>query len=565
MKRFYFILLTLIYVLSVSAQLEGSGYYRVKNYGSQRYIYVCDGTSSGINMSTTSVDMGAVQTWSDLNKAITDPASVIYIQSAGDMWDLMAQGTSVHSLIGYYVDIIEKSHDSNIYQVAATVSGQTLYLYDGETSTSPRGRLVTGKANGSLPQTYNRWQIFALNQTDNYVAVAPELSNGGKYYAPYYVSFPFSYQSSGMKTYYIKKVDAQKKLAVITELTGVVPSSTPVIIECSTNTVENNKLKLEYYGGYTDRPTDNVLDGVYFSNPYRESDVSYRKYDSNTMRILGTTSEGKLGFVTATNDMLHKCGDSDSPVWCLWANQSYLPVEAGSPAEFTIVTEAEYEALSDVKVSSVTLDKTTVTSHVGETVQLTATVLPDNATNKALVWKSSDETVAIVSNGLVSMKSLGTATITATTTDGSDISATCSVTCEPILVSQITLDKTELSLDKDATAQLIATVLPENATNKQIEWSSSNESVATVSSTGLVTAVEGGNASVMAIATDGSEVSASCAVVVVSIDGISTVDINDCPEGCKFYTVSGQSLPTPRRGLMIVKYSDGKYAKVIVK
>lgn len=651
MKRLFFIILSVISVISAFAQLDGTGYYRVKNYGTNRYIYVCDGYSSGINMSTTSVDMGAVQTWTDLNKAITDPASVIYIQAAGSNWDLKAQGTSVHSLIGYYVDIQEKSHSDNIYEVSATVSGQTLYLFDGETSSSPRGRLTTGAGSGSsaLQAKYRKWQIFGLNQTDNYVAIAPTLSNGGKYYAPYYVSFPFSFYSAGMKAYYIKKVDAQNKLAVIAEVTGVVPSSTPVIVECSSNSAENNKLNLESYEGYNNRPSDNVLGGVYFSNQYRESPVAYRVYDKNTMRVLGTTSSGKLGYVTATNDMLHNCGDSDGAIWCLPANQSYLPVSADCPSELTIVTEEEYEELCNIPVSSISFDKTSITAHVGETVQLIATVLPENATNKVLEWKSSDESVVTVVDGLLSMKKLGTATITATTTDGTNISASCSVTvepikaqsitidpaslelvlgetatvnytitpdntttkevvwsssntdvvtvengvitavgvgtadvtvettdgsnlsaickvtCLPILVSQITLDKSELTLDVNATAQLTATISPENATNKQLQWESSDETVATVNSTGLVTAINGGTANVMVLSTDGSNVSASCAVVVISVDGIATIDIEKCPEDCVFYSISGQLLPSVRKGLVIVRYPDGKYAKVMVK
>ncbi len=90
------------------------------------------------------------------------------------------------------------------------------------------------------------------------------------------------------------------------------------------------------------------------------------------------------------------------------------------------------------------------------------------------------------------------------------------VTVEAIqqLVKTITLDKTTATMKSDDTLQLTATVLPENAENKTLEWSSSNESIATVSNTGLVTAKVAGNVSIIAKATDGSEVTASCNITV---------------------------------------------------
>lgn len=556
MKRLFFLLLAISFLLPSFAQLNGTGYYRVKNYGSQRYIYVCDGTSAGINFSTTSADMGAIQTWTGLDKAITDPASVIYAKNVGgDNWDLMAQGTGVHQLINYYVGVTELSRESNIYQVSATASGMTMYLYDTETSSSPRGRLGTGSSGStSVPAKYSRWQVYGIDpSSDNYVAVAPSINVNGKYYAPYYASYPFSFYSSGMKAYYVSKIDKEHKVVVIKELNGIVPSATPIIVECSSSAVASNKLKLEAYESYNNRPADNKLSGVYFSNQYRESPVAYKLYDKNTMRVLGKTSSGKLGFITATNDMLHNCGDSDETLWCLKANNSYLTVENGTASELTIVTEQEYEDNYNRKVTSVTLSQSTLSLRVGQTSTLTATVAPSDAINKTLTWSSSNTAVATIENGVVTAKSVGSATISAKTNDGSNITANCQVTVTPALVASISLNLTNAEVKEGETFQLTATVLPDYAGNKVVSWKSSNTAVATVDINGKVTAIKAGNAEITATSTDGSNISAKCSVKVnpilaqsITLDKTSIEDIHG-----KQFQLSATVLPanTSNKGI----------------
>ena len=166
------------------------------------------------------------------------------------------------------------------------------------------------------------------------------------------------------------------------------------------------------------------------------------------------------------------------------------------------------------KVTSVTLNKTSLSLNEGESSTLTATVKPDNAYDKTVVWTSSDTSVAKVDgNGKVTSVSKGSATITATANDGSGKYATCSVTVKR-LVSSIELDKTSLTLNVNESATLTATVLPATANNKTVSWSSSNSAVATVSSSGEVTGKAKGVATITATAKDGSGVSASCAVEV---------------------------------------------------
>ena len=164
-----------------------------------------------------------------------------------------------------------------------------------------------------------------------------------------------------------------------------------------------------------------------------------------------------------------------------------------------------------VAVESVTLDKSSLELNEGETATLTATVKPDNASDKTVTWSSSKTSVATVdANGKVTAVAEGNATITA---KAGNKSATCSVTVTKnvVAVESITLDKSSLELNEGETATLVATVKPDNATNKTVTWSSSRTSVATVDANGKVTAVAEGTATITAKAGDKT---ATCSVTV---------------------------------------------------
>jgi uncharacterized protein YjdB len=166
-----------------------------------------------------------------------------------------------------------------------------------------------------------------------------------------------------------------------------------------------------------------------------------------------------------------------------------------------------------IPVNSVSLSYSSYGLYVGDSLTLTATVNPTNATNKAVTWSSSNIVVATVSeNGVVNAVSAGYATITVTTSDGGKTAA-CLVTVYPISVTGVTLNKTSASLLVGGTETLVATVSPSNATNKDVSWSSNNTAVATVSSTGVVTAVSAGNATIT-VTTSGYGYKAYCDVTV---------------------------------------------------
>ena len=168
-----------------------------------------------------------------------------------------------------------------------------------------------------------------------------------------------------------------------------------------------------------------------------------------------------------------------------------------------------------VAVTEVRLDKTATTLVEGDTEALMATVMPENATDKGIEWKSSDESVATVSQtGLVTALKEGSSAITVITNDGG-FKATCDVTVNKkvIAVTSVVLGNTELTLVEGEEEKLAVAVTPENATDKSVVWESGNESVATVSQEGLVTAVVEGKATITVKTNDGG-FSASCEVTV---------------------------------------------------
>ena len=165
-----------------------------------------------------------------------------------------------------------------------------------------------------------------------------------------------------------------------------------------------------------------------------------------------------------------------------------------------------------VAVSGVALDKKVATINVGKTVTVKATVTPANAANKTLAWTSSNTKIATVSNGVVKGVKAGRVVITAKTTDGSNISATCTVTVKQPVTSISLSKKATMYTGKKLT--LKAKVNPANASNKALTWKSYNTKIAKVASNGVVTGVKAGTVKITATAKDGSRKSATCTVTV---------------------------------------------------
>ena len=192
----------------------------------------------------------------------------------------------------------------------------------------------------------------------------------------------------------------------------------------------------------------------------------------------------------------------------------------GGKAKVTVTSKnegktAECEVSVVVPVKDVLLSKTSAELTEGDELELTITVNPSDATNKNVTWSSSDETVAKVMNGKVTALKPGSAKITVTTEDGGK-KAECAVTvvAKTYPVTGVTLDKASVELAEGDELQLVATVTPSNATNKNVTWSSSDETVAKVVG-GKVTALKTGVAKITVTTSDGGK-TAECTVAVIA-------------------------------------------------
>lgn len=210
----------------------------------------------------------------------------------------------------------------------------------------------------------------------------------------------------------------------------------------------------------------------------------------------------KINGKTTTID-LYTSGDDISD----WAPDD------GNANEMLVQTEVE---IPKVAVSGITLNNSTLSLTTGQNFTLQAMLSPSNATNKEVTWESSDAGVAAVSkDGVVTAKKAGKATIVAKAADESGKYASCVVTVTEAKkeVTGVTLNKSSLNLGVGGSEVLSATVLPADATNKQVTWLSSTPSIATVSQSGVVTGVKEGTTQISVITADGSK-TAICSVTV---------------------------------------------------
>ena len=192
-----------------------------------------------------------------------------------------------------------------------------------------------------------------------------------------------------------------------------------------------------------------------------------------------------------------------------------------------------------VAVTSVSLNKASLSfTGTGSSQTLTATVSPSNATNKTLTWSSSNTSVATVSNGVVKAVGFGTATITAKSNNGK--TASCKVTVNPIQPTGIkATPETSTLYGLNGTVKLTANVMPSNATNKAVTWSSNNTSVATVSSDGTVKAVGYGTAVITAKTVNG--LTSNCTITVKKVE-VTSLTIATQPTKTSYYV--GDTLNT---------------------
>lgn len=227
---------------------------------------------------------------------------------------------------------------------------------------------------------------------------------------------------------------------------------------------------------------------------------------------------------------------------------------------FTAVCKVTAER-KEILPTSITLDKADVTMNVGETTKLKADVWPTDADNKSVIWNSDNEDIAKVSSdGVVTAVKAGKTKVYATT-QANNLKAECEITVlQP--VTGIEMDKASISFTYiGETVQLTAKLLPEDASNKNVTWESSDTKVAIVSK-GKVVCTGFGTAVIYAVSADGGFMATCIINATTGIEGIT----DDTPQKVvKRYDITGREISQPVNGINIVKTEDGRVLKTSVK
>ena len=263
---------------------------------------------------------------------------------------------------------------------------------------------------------------------------------------------------------------------------------------------------------------------------------AYKKYETVQYYVVCN----KVGITVYPTSMTMDIGDMQTLQWQFSPAQSnpapqasftssdpsvatvdfYGKVTAVGAGTATITATTNYWTTATCQVNvnptlatSISLNQNTMNLSVGSSQNLTATVLPATASNKTVTWTSSDESIATVdANGKVTGIATGLATITATTSDGSNLSASCSVNVTQVSATSIRLDQSEVEMTVGQDVQLTATVLP-SGSSQRVTWSSSDPSIARVVG-GTVYAQDMGECLITARTLDGTNLTADCLVMV---------------------------------------------------
>ena len=323
---------------------------------------------------------------------------------------------------------------------------------------------------------------------------------------------------SGKDSYMSKRINIVKKAVTIFLAIAVVLSSTVVVNAATTNSQEGYSVPAEVtiHVGETktirlSEPDDQFTDVGFSYDWYNVTEVSasYGSYWGKTAEITFTGAhEGTSELVARVDRYTSRHGEGGKHLGAITLTTKINVVGESQ----NVVDEPQTVALQ-----SISLSKTSMSLVKGNSSVLNVSYNPSNTTDsKTVTWSSSNSSVAAVSNGVVTAKGAGTATITATCNGKK---ATCLVTVSVPLQS-ISLSKTSLSLNKGSSSTLTVSYNPSNTTvSKTVTWSSSNSSVASVSG-GRVTAKAAGTATITATC-NGKQ--ATCKVTVKSIAGYQSV------------------------------------------
>lgn len=351
MRNICLIVFSMFQLLLSAATVDiPTGYYRIENAYTERYLHVINDYGY-LDYMGMAADCSSIQPRKGLEEALYTPASIINVIKKSDgTYVFAAQGTNTTAIIGNIGISLRQYEDG--YLCGGSYQGVTLFLADVLSDDYYLNDII-GNLNTvskvDIPTT-RKWYLYQVTaDSDNsYFGLKPTVELNGKYYLTLYVDFAFKPYSNGMKVYTLDHVN--DGVAAMLEFTGdVVPAKTPVIVECSSSEPANNKVEIQ--SSSSSSVSNNLLKGVFFRTGETYKDGNrYRnvtRFVSATDRVLGVTSDGKLGLVAPTEEYVP-------------ANTGFYRASDGTG----LASELPLEVYDPAGISSVTVDNAQSTSAV---------------------------------------------------------------------------------------------------------------------------------------------------------------------------------------------------------
>ena len=338
---------------------------------------------------------------------------------------------------------------------------------DGTTAT-----LVTGDADEGA---------YEVSGT-SVVEITFTVAQGGTYY----ISCPSGITTRGARIMAVKQVsNAYKEQAILVESVDILGNNSET--------------------GEEEIVTDKTVELIAGSDLWLNLSINNRQYSNYIEKIEWKSGDENKFTVTPENDGMY------ASLSGLAAGDATLTVTVTDKAGKTFTASVTITVKSQGVESIIIAD--TLIATVGNSESVEVSIYPENASNQEVIWEVTEGAdVVSVENGLVTGLKEGTATIKVTSSDNSEVSATCTVTVINQAVESVSLNVSETTVSVGKTETLVATINPENASNKNVSWSSNNKSVATVEN-GVVTGVAEGTATITVTTEDG-EHTATCTVTV---------------------------------------------------
>lgn len=385
MKKTLLTCITAIMALPMLAQYDGPGFYRIQNRGEAgRYISVQNDKvseeSKSISLSSGKAVNTAIEALQLVKSREGNAGTILYISGNTSGFTIEAQGMNTQKLLNDLKKGDLKLQMSSQDELFTTYQGMQIdlidYCYDYPLKRDGFCGVATLNYIRQLESEYKvyaKWVFRKIDNENEYFGVNPNegIKIGNKYYTTLFTGFAYQL-SEGMKAYYIDQHNYSstiaEPIAELKEITdGIVPAATPVIIECSSNDVANNKVTL--LNDDLNPITGNQLKGrVFCYIPTEKEDQSMKnalEFNKNTMRILGLKDikrgeqgeiiDAKLALVSEANNNYNNTQALNKGY--IPANKAYLPISSADAAAtsdgITLLLPDEYAIAASIsKVTS---------------------------------------------------------------------------------------------------------------------------------------------------------------------------------------------------------------------